>query len=157
MNLKIKSLNKLSEIISNKISLPLSWGSCWSSTSCELRYREEPCDFFDFFLRDRLANGSIRSTNVPDDMLVVRFEALRMLDGLFKSPASRSCLESVSLAEIVAAILYNNKDHPDEPVAAFLNLNYTLFIIHTSSNFIIIQIIIIMSQENVSDRFQVLC
>lgn len=47
-------------------SLPLSNGSACNSTSCELRYRELPCDFFVFFFNDRFANGSIRSTNVVD-------------------------------------------------------------------------------------------
>ena len=40
-----------------------------SSTSPPVRYRELPCDFFCFFFSDRLANGSIRSTKVPEDIL----------------------------------------------------------------------------------------
>lgn len=46
--------------------VPLSCGNGCSSTSCEFRYLDEPCDFLLFFFRERLANGSIRSTNVPD-------------------------------------------------------------------------------------------
>lgn len=46
--------------------VPFSRGSAWSSTSCELRYLELPWDFLVFFLSDRFANGSMRSTNVPD-------------------------------------------------------------------------------------------
>lgn len=49
---------------------PLNGGSCCNSTSCELRYLDEPCDFLLFFLSERLANGSIRSTNVPDDITI---------------------------------------------------------------------------------------
>lgn len=52
-------------------SSPFSSGSAWSSTSCVLRYREEPCDFLVFFLSDRFAKGSILSTNVPEDILLI--------------------------------------------------------------------------------------
>lgn len=50
-------------------SLPFNGGNCCNSTSCEFRYRDDPCDFLLFFFSDRLANGSIRSTNVPADIL----------------------------------------------------------------------------------------
>lgn len=50
----------------------MSSGSGCSSTSWLLRYRDEPCDFFVFFLEARFAYGSIRSTIVwrpsTDDM-----------------------------------------------------------------------------------------
>lgn len=49
-----------------RLRIPLSRGKACSSTSWELRYRELPCDFFVFFLSERFANGSMRSTNVPD-------------------------------------------------------------------------------------------
>jgi hypothetical protein len=49
---------------------PLRSGSGWSSTSCELRYLELPCDFLVFFLRDLLAKGSILSTNAVVDIAV---------------------------------------------------------------------------------------
>lgn len=49
---------------------PLRSGNCCSSTSCEFRYRDDPCDFLLFFFSDRLANGSIRSTNVPEDITI---------------------------------------------------------------------------------------
>lgn len=53
-----------------KPNSPLSGGNCCSSTSCELRYLDEPCDFLLFFFSDRFANGSMRSTNVPDDIVL---------------------------------------------------------------------------------------
>lgn len=51
---------------------PLRSGSGCSSTSCEFRYLELPCDFFVFFLRERLAKGSIRSTNAVVDMVAAK-------------------------------------------------------------------------------------
>lgn len=54
----------------NEKHLPLRRGNGCSSTSCELRYLELPCDFLVFFLSDRFANGSILSTIVVVDMLV---------------------------------------------------------------------------------------
>ena len=48
-------------------------GRAVSSTSPPVRYLELPCDFFCFFFRLRLANGSILSTKVPEeDMVGVR-------------------------------------------------------------------------------------
>lgn len=55
----------------NSLHSPFNDGSCCSSTSCELRYRDEPWDFLPFFLSERLAKGSIRSTNVPDDIVTL--------------------------------------------------------------------------------------
>ena len=50
--------------------LPFSKGNAVSSTSPPVRYLDDPWLFFGFFFNDRLANGSIRSTNVPaDDIL----------------------------------------------------------------------------------------
>lgn len=51
--------------------LPLRRGNCCSSTSCEFLYLELPCDFFVFFLSDRFAKGSILSTNVVVDMVLI--------------------------------------------------------------------------------------
>ena len=51
--------------------LPLSGGRACSSPSWEFRYLELPCDFFVFFFRERLANGSILSTKAVVDMAQV--------------------------------------------------------------------------------------
>ena len=61
----------------SKWVLPLSSGSAVSSTSPPVLYLEEPWLFFCFFFNDRLANGSIRSTNVPlFDMIAIHFDCL---------------------------------------------------------------------------------
>lgn len=71
-DLSDQSLECLVSILSNimRKDSPLSRGNGCISSSWEFRYRDDPCDFFDFFFIDLLANGSMRSTNVLDDMIV---------------------------------------------------------------------------------------
>lgn len=49
--------------------LPFRSGRACSSPSWEFLYLELPCDFLVFFLSERLAKGSILSTNVVVDMV----------------------------------------------------------------------------------------
>lgn len=55
-----------SNAMSTSGCLPLRGGRACSSTSWEFLYLELPWDFLVFFLSERLANGSIRSTKVVD-------------------------------------------------------------------------------------------
>lgn len=54
--------------------LPFKSGRAWSSKSAALRYLEDPWDFLVFFFRERLANGSILSTKVPEFMVYKVYE-----------------------------------------------------------------------------------
>ena len=54
--------------------LPFKRGNAVNSTSPPVRYRDDPWLFFGFFFNERFANGSIRSTNVPEDILTKWFD-----------------------------------------------------------------------------------
>lgn len=62
---------------------PLNIGSCCNSKSVEFRYLDDPCDFFVFFFIERLANGSILSTNVPEDIVTQEWRPYNLIDGFF--------------------------------------------------------------------------
>ena len=66
-------------VLREPVVQPFSRGSAVSSTSPPVLYLEDPWLFFCFFLRLLLAKGSILSTKVPDD------DILMLLDGRGRS------------------------------------------------------------------------
>ena len=61
------------KLVLNLVILPFNRGNAVNSTSPPVRYLDDPWLFFGFFFNERLANGSIRSTNVPEDILTKYF------------------------------------------------------------------------------------
>lgn len=85
-------------------------GKGWSSTSCELRYLELPCDFLVFFLSDRLANGSILSTIVVVDMLVPKMTSKTTTTGqntIYRGAAFEGLFPCISITSELTVTLFN--------------------------------------------------